>query len=43
MPANMDATVLYSHIKLALLREVYRRNLLTEAQLYELLQRQRAK
>lgn len=40
MPANIDTTALYSQIKLALLREVYRRNLLTEAQLSQLIQRQ---
>ncbi len=40
MPANTDTSVLRSQIKLALLREAYRRNLLTEAQLSQLVQRQ---
>lgn len=42
MPVNTDTAALRSRIKLALLREACRRNLLTEAQLYELLQRQHA-
>lgn len=40
MPLNADATPLRQHIKLALLREAFRRDLLTEAQLHALLQQQ---
>lgn len=40
MPIHTDTAALCSRIKAALLREAYHRNILTEAQLVELLQRQ---
>lgn len=43
MPAHIYTTPLRQHIKLALLREARRRELLTETQLYTLLQRQQTR
>ena len=40
--SNIDTSTLRSRIKLALLREAYRRQLLTETQLSSLLQHQQA-
>ncbi len=40
MPIHTDTAALRCQIKLALLREAYRRNLLTEAQLSQLVHRQ---
>ena len=41
--SNIDTSILRSRIKLVLLREAYRRKLLTEAQLSYLLQHQQAR
>lgn len=43
MPTHTDTTALRQHIKLALLREACRRELLTETQLYTLLQGQQTR
>lgn len=43
MPIHADTRTLCRQIKLGLLREAYRRKLLTEAQLSQLIQRQQAR
>ncbi len=43
MPICTDTAALRDQIKLGLLREAYRRNLLTEAQLSQLVQRRQAR
>ncbi len=43
MPIHADTAALRDQIRLGLLREVYRQNLLTEAQLAQLIGRQRAR
>ncbi len=43
MPICTDTAALRDHIKLGLLREAYRRGLLTQAQLSQVIRRQQAR